>query len=135
MSTFQLIIQDMSQISQHEAIESFIATDMSGRFGIQAGHETLVTVLRPGLARFREDNQNWHYIAQAGATLLFEANTLTLSTTQFVISDDRDSLLKQMDAEWKALAEDLGSTKRNIVQVEQALARKLLEMNRQGESL
>ena len=135
MNRFQLILQDMTRQWRDEQVQSFVASDASGSFGIQAGHETFVTCLRPGLARFLGGDDKWHYIAQPGAVLWFADDQLYLSTAQFILSDQRDQLLEQMDEEWKAAAEALGSTKRSIAQVEQALARKLWEMNKRGEIL
>ena len=135
MNTFELILQDMTQQWHEAEARSFVATDVSGSFGIQAGHETFVTCLRPGLARFMDGSGQWQYVAQPGAVVWFADNRLYLSTAQFIISPERDRLVQHMDEEWRAAAEALGSTKRNIVQVEQALARKLWEMNKRGETL
>jgi F-type H+-transporting ATPase subunit epsilon len=132
MNPFRLVVQDMNKQWDSDTVLSFIARDGSGSFGIQAHHETFVTCLRPGLARFRCVDDGWHYLAQPGAVVLFSGNELHLSTTQFILSDDRDALVNQMEAEWRAAEQALRSTKRNITQIEQALARKLWEMSRRG---
>lgn len=133
--TFTLQLNDLSQVLHVDNVESFVGRDASGSFGLQAGHETFVTCLRPGLARFRDSAGKWHYIAQPGAVVLFAANRLQLSATRMLLSDDRDALVAQMDAQWQALDRQLGSTRLNITQVEQALARKLWDMSRRGETL
>ncbi len=135
MQTFTLLLNDISQALQFEQVESFVARDASGSFGLQAGHESFVTCLQPGLARFRDGKGQWHYIAQPGAVVLFADNRLQLAATQMLLSDDRDALVAQMDAQWQAMDQQLGTSKLNITQVEQALARKLWEMNRRGETL
>lgn len=135
MSTFTLLLFDINQQCHYDNVHSFVGRDRSGSFGIQAGHETFVTCLQPGLARFRMADECWHYIAQPGAVILFQDQTLQLSTAQFLLSDERETLVSQMDAQWQELDQQLGSTKRNIAQVEQALARKIWEMNRRGEGL
>lgn len=135
MNSFRLVIQDMNQQWSSETVLSFIGRDGSGSFGIQARHETFVTCLRPGLARFCCVGVGWHYLAQPGAVVLFSGNELRLSTTQFILSDDRDAVVNQMDAEWGAAEQMLRSNKRNIVQIEQALARKLWEMSRRDRAL
>lgn len=141
MKPYLLSIYDMSRTYSNGEVVSFVARDSSGSFGIQCGHQTFVTCLRPGIARFADVQGQWHYVAQPGSVLVFmnsherAENHLRLSTSQFVMSTQRDALLDFMDSEWQALDRDAGRTKRNIVQVEQALARKLWEMNRGGEAL
>ena len=135
MATFRLLLNDMSQALQFDDVISFVGRDASGSFGLQAGHEAFVTCLQPGLARFRDQQEQWHYIAQPGAVVLFQNNQLHLSATQMLVSSDRDSLVAKMDAQWRAVDQQLGTAKLNITQVEQALARKLWELNRRGETL
>lgn len=135
MSTFTLLLHDINQQYSYDKVVSFVGRDGSGSFGIQAGHETFVTCLQPGLARFRMAENRWQYVAQPGAVILFQDNQLQLSASQLLLSDDYGSILSQMDSQWHELDQQLGSTKRNIAQVEQALARKILEMNRRGENL
>ena len=135
MATFTLLLNDISQALQFDAVTSFIGRDASGSFGLQAGHEAFVTCLQPGLARFRDQQQQWHYIAQPGAVVLFRNNQLQIAATQMLVSTDRDSLVTQMDAQWRAVDQQRGSMKLNITQVEQALARKLWELNKRGETL
>ena len=93
MTPFTLVLMDCTRKEQIDGAHSFVATDRSGRFGLQAGHETFVTCLQPGLARYKTDDSHWHYIAQPGATLWFHNNRLQLMTTQFVLSDSRQQLL------------------------------------------
>lgn len=135
MTAFRLVLMDCSRTLQVDDTHSFIGTDRSGSFGIQAGHETFLTCLQPGLARYRTAEQQWHYIAQPGATLWFHDHQLQLITTQFVISDNRQELQQLLETRWQRESETQGSTLRNVTQVEQALARKLWEMNKGGESL
>lgn len=132
MNSFTLTLMDCSH--QHRVVEvrQFIATDASGSFGLQAGHETFLTCLQPGLARYQSADQHWHYIAQPGAQLWFKDNHLQLITSQFTLSDDRGALLQLLETQWQAEAAALGATKRNITHMEQALARKLWEMNQHG---
>ncbi len=67
MTPFTLVLMDCTRKEQIDGAHSFVATDRSGRFGLQAGHETFVTCLQPGLARYKTDDSHWHYIAQPGA--------------------------------------------------------------------
>jgi F0F1-type ATP synthase epsilon subunit len=132
MNVFTVVLQDLLQQWRNEEVESFIAQDPGGSFGIQAHHETLVTCLLPGLARLRIRNTGWLYIAQPGSVVVFRHNALQLATSQFILSEDREQLLDRMEQAWQAAKQGLQSAKTSYAQVEQALTRKLWEMNRQG---
>ena len=135
MTPFTLVLMDCTRKEQIDGAHSFVATDRSGRFGLQAGHETFVTCLQPGLARYKTDDSHWHYTAQPGATLWFHNNRLQLMTTQFVLSDSRQQLLHLLETRWQQESETQDTTLRNVTQMEQALARRLWEMNQQGGQL
>ena len=69
MNTFTLELHDTSRTEQIEDVFSFVAEDGSGSFGLQAGHERFITVLRFGLARWRTRDGVWHYVAMPGGVL------------------------------------------------------------------
>ena len=133
MKVFTVVLQDLLQQWQAEQVESFVAQDPGGSFGIQAWHETLVTCLLPGLARLRLREKGWLYLAQPGSVVVFRDNVLRLATSQFILSEDREQLLARMEQAWQAAEQVLRTTKTSYAQVEQALTRKLWEMNRQGD--
>ena len=133
MRTFTCRLQALSQQWQSEGALMFIARDPSGSFALQARHETLVTCLRPGLARLRLHDESCLYIAQPGAIVVFKNNVLRLSTTQFILSEDREQLLARMEQAWQTADRGVQTTKAGYLQVEQALTRKLWEMHHRGE--
>lgn len=135
MTPFKLLLMDYTRTVEVNHVSSFVATDASGGFGIQAGHETFITALQPGLARYKTEGDHWHYLAQPGATLWFHSNQLELITTQLVLSDNRQELLQLLETRWQQESETQSSTQRNVTQMEQALARKIWEMNQRGEQL
>ncbi len=135
MNTFILELNDLSQAQHFDVVSSFVGRDSSGSFGLRAGHETFVTCLQPGLARFQLDDKDWYYIAQPGAVLLFQDNRLKLATTQCIVSHDRETLLEQMEQQWQQVDQQLGDTQRTLRQMDQALARKIWEMTRSGSNL
>ncbi len=65
----------------------------------------------------------------------FHQQRLQLITTQFVVSEDRAALLSLLESDWQQAAHTRQLARRNQVQIEQALARKLWQMNRGGEAL
>ena len=94
-----------------------------------------VLACRPATKPLLPVCSHWHYIAQPGATLWFHNNRLQLMTTQFVLSDSRQQLLHLLETRWQQESETQDTTLRNVTQMEQALARRLWEMNQQGGQL
>lgn len=133
MNGFTLILQDYSHSLQVENCISFVGRDQSGSFGLQAGHEHFITCLQAGLARYRTTDQSWHYIAQPGATLHFHQRELHLITTQFVISKNRQELQPLLESRWQQETDLQSDTLRHVTRMEQSLARRLWEMNQQGD--
>ncbi len=133
MRTFTCLLHDFSRQWQTDQALSFVASDSSGSFGLQARHETCLTCLRPGLARLRLQDEGWLYIAQPGAVVVFRENVLRISTSQFILSRERDLLIARMEQAWQAADQGLRTTRTSYLQMEQALTRKLWEMNRQGD--
>lgn len=131
MNTFTFQINDLTQTQSWHDVQSFVGTDRSGSFGIFSGHEDFVTCLQAGIARFRKSDA-WHYIAQPSGVLLFQKNVLSLSTSKCVISADPDSLEAILEDHWFVQEKARLHSKRNLIQIEQALARKFWEMNRYG---
>ena len=135
MSDFVLHLHDLHRNQRIEGVRSFVGRDSSGSFGVQAGHEYLVTCLQAGLARYRDANEQWHYIAQPGAVLVFDGQALHLATSEYLCSDDREAVIARLEMQWAEQARQSGLALRTRQQLEQNLARRLWEMNRQGDAL
>lgn len=107
MNTFTLYLRDATHAETRSDVGSFVAEDASGSFGILAGHSRFMTCLVMGLARFRTDDQRWHYLALPGAVLYFNNNELVVSTRHFLLDDDytriSSALRDQLVAEENAL--------------------------------
>lgn len=68
--TFTLMLLDGRCIDRIAEVTSLVAEDASGQFGIEAGHEALITVLEPGLFRYRiATGDAWTYAACVGGLL------------------------------------------------------------------
>lgn len=135
MSNFSLLLQDAAQQWQSDNILSFIGRDTSGSFGIMARHATFVTCLEPGIARFRDGDGKWTYLAQPGSVLVFRENQLRLSTSQFILSEEHGLLVQKMETLWRSIYQNMNTSKRVTTQMDHALARKLADMNRTGAPL
>ncbi len=88
MKTFTLQLQDSTHSEAITGVTSFVGEDVSGSFGILAGHARMITVLIIGLARFRIGDDAWHYLALPGALLYFHNNRLSLSTRHYIRDAD-----------------------------------------------
>lgn len=135
MKTFVLLLNDLTRLERIEQVISFVGRDSSGSFGLQAGHEYFVTCLQPGLARYRDAQNRWRYIAQPGAVLVFDGRTLQIATSEYLCSDDHEDVVAALERQWAEQSQLSGLMRRTRLQLEQNLARKLWEMNRRGETL
>lgn len=130
--SFALHIHDTEHSQNFEEVASFVGEDQSGHFGLLSGHARFMTSLIMGLARFKQTDGEWTYIATSGTLLYFENNRLTLSTRHFVVDRDytRISLvLEQQIAEEERL---LAQQKQSLRRMEEAVLRRLWELNRKA---
>jgi len=86
-----------------EEIVSIIAADASGEFGVLPGHAALVTVLEPGLFRYRRAQQtDWSYGACVGGLLSCTPSpgwgtTVCIVSRRFLRGDEPEALQTQLD--------------------------------------
>lgn len=125
MSGFTLHLQSATQYARVDGVESFVARDASGAFGLQARHARMMTVLGYGLARFRTAEGGWHYLALPGALAYFVDGELFLSTRRYVLGDDFRTVAASVDS--TLLAEDsaLRSLKESVTRLEREMVRRL----------
>ena len=109
MSTFTLHLQSATGHEEVAGVTSFLGEDASGSFGILARHARFMTPLSFGLARFRQADAPWQYLAMPGALLYFFDNGLYIYTRRYLRDSDhhriRQALEEQIAAEEKALQE------------------------------
>lgn len=132
MKTYTIHVQSATQYQCVEDVTSFVATDKSGSFGIQAHHARMITALDYGLARYQRVNGDWYYLALPGGILYFTNNNLYISTRHFLRGTDYQrisaGLLEQLLKEEEALHE----IKDSLNQLEQEMFRRLWQMGRRG---
>jgi F-type H+-transporting ATPase subunit epsilon len=118
-----------------EGVISLVAEDATGQFGLWSGHEPLLTVLEPGLFRYRQVEScgvsPWRFGAGAGGVLCTwpEPAEVRLVSSRFLLGEDPQALLQQLDA---ALAREhlqRVSTRDSQDRVDTALLRKLQELS------
>lgn len=125
MKSFSLRLLDPAQVQCIKAVISFVAEDASGSFGILPGHARLITVLNPGLARFRTEGAGWRYIAMSSATLYFVGDELQLSGQRFLLCADYQSIQQALQVTLAQEQKALASLTRNVRRVEEEMLRRL----------
>jgi len=127
--SFALHLESADRYERIDQVESFVAEDASGRFGLLAGHERFVTALVPGLARFRISDRT-EYLALGGGIVYFAANELHVSTPRYARGADyrrmQTVLREQLAAEDAALAQLRESVRR----LDEEMWRRLYELER-----
>jgi F-type H+-transporting ATPase subunit epsilon len=130
MTTFTLHLHSARESEQIEAVDSFVGEDASGSFGLKARHERFMTVLVFGLARYRCPNQPWQYLALPGALLYFADNRLFINTRRYIRDTDYNRISLALTSQLLKEEEVLVGLKQNLKRVEEAMLKRLLEMER-----
>lgn len=125
MSGFTLHLQSATQYSRVEGVESFVARDASGAFGLMARHARAMTVLGYGLARFRAPGGDWRYVALPGGLAYFVGGELFVSTRRFVLGDDFRTVAAAVDSTLMAEDSALRSLKESVTRLEREMVRRL----------
>ena len=132
MNSFGITLLDSRGCDEFADIMQFIGADQSGSFGILAGHQHLVALLRYGLARFCDVSGHWRYIALPGGVLRFADNHLTLTTVRYFLGDDRALICQQLDAEMAQIDSEVHNARATISEIEQSLVKRLTELSGHG---
>jgi F-type H+-transporting ATPase subunit epsilon len=125
VSGFTLHLQSATQYARIDGVESFVARDASGAFGLMAGAERMMTVLGYGLARFRAPGGAWRYIALPGGLVYFVDGELYLSTRRYVLGDDFRTVAAAVDSTLAAEDSALRSLKESVTRLEREMVRRL----------
>ncbi len=132
MSTFVLKLQDATRAETIEHVQSFVAEDSSGSFGLQAGHVRFMASLTFGLARFRTGAHDWQYLALPRALVYFQDNVLTLSTRHYVLGDDYTRISAAVSEQLQAEEAELESVKTSLHRLEEEALRRMWRLGQPG---
>lgn len=133
MSGFTLHLCGANAYEKVEGVTAFVGADASGSFGILAGHEPLVTTLRFGLARFRQENGAWRHLAVPGAVLRYADDELHLATRRYLVDDDPTRIGAALQEVLLAEEATLADVRDGLKRMEEAMLKRLWELKRQGE--
>jgi F-type H+-transporting ATPase subunit epsilon len=133
MNTFTLELHDSFQTQEFAQVCSFVGEDASGSFGLRPGHARFLTILSFGLARFRETQGDWQYVAMPGATLYFCANRLWLGTRRFVLDHDYERISRLLQEQLLSEEQAMQQTRLSLRRMEEELLRKLWQLGPGGD--
>ncbi|MBV8273434.1 MAG: hypothetical protein JO067_14295 [Cupriavidus sp.] len=135
MRTFTLTMLDGHRAVDIDDITSLVATDASGAFGVQAGHADLLTVIEPGLFRYRTRKApDWNFGASLGGMLhcrtLHEHTAVRIVSGRFLFGPD-PAALQSAFAELLENENQLRiSTRESRLQLEFVLYKRMQELAR-----
>ena len=130
MNAFTLQLNDATHEQRIAGVTSFVGEDASGSFGIRTNHARFMTTHVFGLARFRQAEEDWQFLALPGAVLYFNDNELTISTRHFLIDTDLDRISTLLEQQLIAEEENLRATKASLHKMEQAMLNRLWKLRR-----
>ncbi len=132
MNTFTMTLCDSANHQKIEGVTSFVGMDASGNFGIQAHHARFMTILVFGLARFRQNENAWQYLALPGGVLYFKDNSLTISTRHFLVDTDYNQISASLNEQLIAEEENLRATRLSLHRMEQAIIKQMAALQRKS---
>lgn len=101
-AVFALALLDGHRAVSFEDVTSLMASDATGQFGIWPGHADFVTVIEPGLFRYRRlSGSDWTYAASLGGLLACErsaiATAVRIVSGRFLFGDQPEALQSELD--------------------------------------
>jgi len=128
----------LSLLDGHRAIDiddatSLVAADASGAFGVQAGHGELLTVLEPGLFRYRTlQAPDWHFGACLGGMLRCETRqartAVSIVSGRFLLGPEPAALQAQLDGLLAQESRLRISTRESRLQMDLVLYKRMQEL-------
>jgi F-type H+-transporting ATPase subunit epsilon len=123
--SFTLRLLDGRNVRDIGDVHSFVGEDDTGSFGLLPGHARFMTCLTFGLARFRNGQGLWHYLAMPGAVLYFSEGMLNLCTRRYYLETDYGRIVELMETRLLAEEQAMSGIKRSLAQLEREMLRRL----------
>jgi F-type H+-transporting ATPase subunit epsilon len=132
MMTLELL--DGRSVRRIDGVHSLVAADSSGMFGLMPGHAALVTVLEPGLLRYRCGMQDtpWTYAACVGGMLRGIDNHIRIVSRRFLSGDDPEELQNQLERMLDEEPTVRRSVRTSQAQIEMAMLQRMQQMTEQA---
>ncbi|MDA8151200.1 MAG: F0F1 ATP synthase subunit epsilon [Acidithiobacillus sp.] len=130
-----MVLSSATRSERIGEVLSFVGEDASGSFGILAGHGRMMTILAPGLARFRGVDQNWRYLASPGGVLYFYKDSLSISTRRYLLDDDYERIADALERQLLEEENQLRTMKESLRHMEEQVLKRMWEMSRQKSAV
>lgn len=129
MTGLNLLLLDGVRRQAFAGVRSLVAEDASGQFGLQPGHEDFITVLEPGLWRWRSD-EGWHWAGSTGGLLHCRraGAEVRIVSRRFVLDDEPEALRRRLDAMLAAEHSLRLSTRESRIELETVLRKRLQQL-------
>lgn len=134
MTQFVVHLQSATQYERIERVTMFVGEDASGSFGILAGHHRMMTPLQFGLARFRQDDGDWQFLALPGGLLYFVGNELFLNTRHYLRDRDYAKITKALAEQLRREEASLRELKDSLHRLEEEMFKRLWKLSRGREA-
>jgi len=134
MRGFAMHLQSATQYERIEQVTTFVAEDVSGSFGILAGHHRMMTSLLFGLARFRTEEGEWEFLALPGGVLYFVENELFLNTRRYLRGTDYAGITKALEQQLRSEEMLLRDLKESMHRLEEEMFKRLWSLGRGREA-
>lgn len=134
MTQFVVHLQSATQYERIEGVTMFVGEDASGSFGILAGHHRMMTPLQFGLARFRQDDGDWQFLALPGGLLYFVGNELFLNTRHYLRDRDYAKITKALAEQLRREEASLRELKDSLHRLEEEMFKRLWKLSRGREA-
>lgn len=131
MTGFALSLLDGRTAQRIAGLASLVAADASGAFGVLPRHEDFVTVLEPGLLRWRRTDAaagDWRWAACTGGLLRVAAGEVTIVSRRFVQDGGPEALQRGLDDLMARESALRISTRESRAQLDAALLKRLQQL-------
>lgn len=133
MKPFIMHVQSATQYERIQDVTAFVGQDLSGSFGILAGHQRLMTPLVFGLARFRVLDGDWQFLALPGGLLYLVGNELFLNTRRYLRDVDCTRMARALDEQLLTEESSLHQVKESLHRLEEEMFKRLWRLGRGRE--
>lgn len=135
MKRFSMHLLDSRGNDDFSDVTQFIGADADGSFGILAGHQHFVAILRYGLARFSDASGQWHYLALPGGVLRFAQNELTITSVRYFLGLDRDAICQYLADDMAKTDSEVHKARATLSEIERSLVKRLAELSSRSGGL
>ena len=139
MTTPSMVLElmDARSVESLDEVTSFVGEDRTGQFGLWPGHEPVLTVLEPGIFRYRQlaTSERWRYVACMGGMLrTIEDKSMPgrmriqIVSRRFILNDNADALLAQLKRIQQQESQARQWSRGTVEQMDRAMYQRLQEL-------